>query len=53
MAANRRVKRILNLGLPDGYIEQSTQAEQLKSVGLDVESILERINEYMADSGLE
>ena len=35
---------VLNIGLPDAYIEQATQAEQLTQAGLDQEQILARIN---------
>jgi 1-deoxy-D-xylulose-5-phosphate synthase len=34
---------VLNLGLPDRYIEQATQDEQLAEAGLSVESIVARI----------
>jgi len=34
---------VLNLGLPDRYIEQGTQAEQLALLGLDAEGIEQKI----------
>ncbi len=35
--------RVLNLGLPDEFIEQGTQTEQLEIAGLSVEQIEERV----------
>ncbi len=40
---------VLNLGLPDGFIEQATQAEQLDAAGLSVAAIEQRIRERIAD----
>ena len=34
---------VLNLGLPDDFIEQGTQAEQLEMMGLSVEQIEVRV----------
>ncbi len=34
---------VLNLGLPDRYIEQGTQDEQLEEAGLAVETIVARV----------
>lgn len=45
-AAGLRVK-ILNLGLPDTFIEQGTQAEQLEIAGLSAEQIKTRIREAL------
>ncbi len=39
---------LLNLGLPDRYIEQATQAEQLAEAGLDRDSVLRRIRQALA-----
>jgi 1-deoxy-D-xylulose-5-phosphate synthase len=38
---------VLNLGLPDEFIEQGTQAEQLEMAGLSVEQIEARIGEAL------
>jgi 1-deoxy-D-xylulose-5-phosphate synthase len=38
---------VLNLGLPDEFIEQGTQAEQLELAGLSVEQIEARIGESL------
>ncbi len=38
----------LNLGLPDDYIEQASQAEQLAGCGLDTAGVLERIRARLA-----
>jgi len=40
---------VLNLGLPDRYIEQAPQAQQLKMCGLDVTGIVDSINKRMDD----
>jgi 1-deoxy-D-xylulose-5-phosphate synthase len=45
MAAN-----VLNLGLPDKFIEQGTQAEQLEMAGLSTEQIRARIQTAMGRS---
>ncbi len=39
---------ILNLGLPDAYIEQASQAEQLAGCGLDKAGVLDRIRARLA-----
>ena len=44
---------VLNLGLPDRFIEQATQAEQLEEAGLSVEQIERRIRDALAGFGLE
>jgi len=41
--AHARVTQVLNLGLPDRFIEQGTQAEQLEMAGLSVDQIEQRI----------
>ena len=42
---------VLNLGLPDRFIEQATQAEQLEAAGLSVEQIEQRVRDALADPG--
>jgi 1-deoxy-D-xylulose-5-phosphate synthase len=42
-SAGRRL-RVLNLGLPDRFIEQGTQAEQREMAGLALPNVLARIN---------
>ena len=37
---------ILNLGIPDTYIEHATREEQLEEIGLTSEAIVERVREY-------
>jgi 1-deoxy-D-xylulose-5-phosphate synthase len=39
---------VLNLGLPDRFVEQGTQAQQLASIGLDPETILTSIKAFSA-----
>jgi len=39
---------VLNLGLPDRYIEQGSQQEQLAEAGLDATSVLTQIRQAMA-----
>lgn len=41
---------VLNLGLPDHFVEHGTQDEMLKSVGLDVEGILQKIQEKLENT---
>jgi len=38
---------LLHFGLPDRYIEQATQAEQLAEAGLTVEQMLERLRRHL------
>ncbi|MEJ2576278.1 MAG: 1-deoxy-D-xylulose-5-phosphate synthase [Gammaproteobacteria bacterium] len=40
--------RLLHLGLPDRFIEQATQAEQLEEAGLAPEQVIERIRRALA-----
>jgi len=42
--------QLLNLGLPDHYIEQGTQAQQLTSLGLDAAGIEQKIRTAFAHS---
>lgn len=37
---------VLNLGLPDHFVEHATQSQMLQSCGLDVEGILQQIVEF-------
>ncbi len=37
---------ILNLGIPDTYVEHATREEQLEEIGLTSEAIVERVREY-------
>jgi 1-deoxy-D-xylulose-5-phosphate synthase len=43
------VTRVINLGLPDRFIEQATQAEQLEIAGLSVAQIEARIRDALGD----
>jgi 1-deoxy-D-xylulose-5-phosphate synthase len=38
--------RVLNLGLPDRFIDQATSAQQLQSCGLDVAGIVSSVSEF-------
>ena len=40
--------RLLQLGLPDHYVEHGTREEQLASIGLDAEGIRKSVAEYQA-----
>jgi 1-deoxy-D-xylulose-5-phosphate synthase len=40
---------VLNLGLPDAFIEQGTQAEQLELAGLSTAQIAQRIHTALGD----
>jgi 1-deoxy-D-xylulose-5-phosphate synthase len=44
LAANGCAKNILNLGFPDTYVGQGTQAEMLTEWGLDVDGMLKSIH---------
>jgi 1-deoxy-D-xylulose-5-phosphate synthase len=48
LAANARPGHVLNLGFPDAYVGQGTQAEMLSEWGLDTESILTGIQNRLA-----
>jgi 1-deoxy-D-xylulose-5-phosphate synthase len=41
---------VLNLGIPDEYIEHATREEQLKEIGLCGESIVDKIRAFANDS---
>ena len=47
LAASGRGVAVLNLGLPDRFIEQASQAEQLQQIGLDEAGIIARIHAAM------
>lgn len=49
LARHNLTTAVLNLGLPDRYVEQAPQAEQLKMCGLDVTGIVDSINKRMDD----
>ena len=42
--------RVLNYGLPDQFIEQATQQEQLEQAGLGVETLLAGIQQVLTES---
>ena len=42
--------RVLNLGLPDHFIEHATTAEQLQEAGLDAAGIVAAVTETLADT---
>jgi 1-deoxy-D-xylulose-5-phosphate synthase len=48
VAASGRTVAVLHLGLPDRFIEQATQAEQLAEAGLDRSQVLERVRQALA-----
>ncbi|MCK5355237.1 MAG: hypothetical protein KAJ63_08975, partial [Methyloprofundus sp.] len=39
---------VLNLGLPDTFVEQGTREELLALCGLDTQGIIERIEQFCA-----
>jgi 1-deoxy-D-xylulose-5-phosphate synthase len=45
LAAQGLVKRVIHLGIPDQFIEQGSQAEQLADCGLDRDGILDSISQ--------
>lgn len=46
--AQRILMPVLNIALPDAFIEQGTREQLLEVCGLDADSILKRIQEYCA-----
>ena len=42
--------RLLQLGLPDHYVEHGTREEQLASIGLDTEGIRKSVAEYQTEA---
>ncbi len=47
LSAQGIVLPLLQLGLPDAYVEQAKRSQQLKAVGLDAESMAARILKYL------
>ncbi len=52
LARNDITVAMLNLGLPDRYIEQASSAQQLQLCGLDVAGVVDSINEHMGNERL-
>ena len=48
LLASGRTAHVVNLGLPDAFIEQATQAEQLEMAGLSLDRIEQRIRDALA-----
>ncbi len=48
LQAQRVLMPVLNIGLPDSFIEQGTREELLAICGLDVQSISDKITEFCA-----
>ena len=48
LQAKRILMPVLNIGLPDSFIEQGTREELLAICGLDVQSITDKITEFCA-----
>ncbi|MBE0437371.1 MAG: 1-deoxy-D-xylulose-5-phosphate synthase, partial [Methylomicrobium sp.] len=48
LQAQRIVMPVLNIGLPDAFIEQGTREELLSFCGLDTQGILQRIEQFCA-----
>jgi len=44
--------RVLNLGLPDYFIEQAASSQQLQACGLDVAGIINSVNEIADNSAI-
>jgi 1-deoxy-D-xylulose-5-phosphate synthase len=42
--------RVLNLGLPDRFIDHASQQEQLAEAGLDVPGILAAVNQLLSET---
>jgi 1-deoxy-D-xylulose-5-phosphate synthase len=49
LATSHKPVNILNLGFPDTYVGQGTQAEMLAEWGLDANGILQCINQRLAE----
>ncbi|MGL5949124.1 MAG: 1-deoxy-D-xylulose-5-phosphate synthase, partial [Aeromonas sp.] len=49
LMANKQPKVVLQLGLPDRFIEQGTQAQIYAKLGLDSDGILSRISAWLKD----
>ncbi|MDO9104307.1 MAG: transketolase C-terminal domain-containing protein, partial [Methylovulum sp.] len=48
LQARRILMPVLNIGLPDCFVEQGTREELLRFCGLDSQGIADRINEFCA-----
>ena len=48
LQAQRILMPVLNIGLPDSFIEQGTREELLAVCGLDAQSILARVEAFCA-----
>ena len=48
LQAQRILMPVLNIGLPDSFVEQGTREELLAICGLDVQGITDKINEFCA-----
>jgi len=52
LAANGVTVQIINLGLPDRFVEQGSRGELLNACGLDASGILAKARQRLATSGL-
>ncbi|MBL1292355.1 MAG: 1-deoxy-D-xylulose-5-phosphate synthase [Thiotrichales bacterium] len=50
LASHRLTPHILNIGLPDYFVEHGSQAELLQQYGLDRDGIHKQITEFMTDN---
>ncbi len=53
LAANGVKVSVLNLGLPDRFIEHGSRADMLKDAGLDTAGILRSVDEFLTKIGSE
>ncbi|MBL1432181.1 MAG: 1-deoxy-D-xylulose-5-phosphate synthase [Gammaproteobacteria bacterium] len=53
LASHRLTPHILNIGLPDHFVEHGTQAELLQQYGLDRDGIHKQITEFMTYIGCQ
>ncbi|MFZ9085710.1 MAG: 1-deoxy-D-xylulose-5-phosphate synthase [Steroidobacteraceae bacterium] len=44
---------VLNLGIPDRFIEHGSREENLADAGLDLESVRRAISQFLAESGIQ
>ena len=51
LAANGITTRILNLGLPDRYIDQGSRGDMLRDAGLDTDGILASVKAFAKRTG--
>ena len=47
MMSTKNIKPTLQLGLPDNFIEQGSQEQIYKKLGLDSEGIIKKIKNYV------